>query len=986
MRTRIGWWRLAVLLLAAVPLFAQGPAVQIKGTVSDQSGSVIPGATITVTGQGVTKTVSTNEIGVYTVSGLAPGKYTVRLSSFGFTPVVKPDIQIQPGKVLLLDANLPIGVEKQEVTVEADSNTVSTEASSNVGAIVLREADLQALSDDPDDLESDLQALAGPSAGPNGGQIYIDGFSNGKLPPKSSIREVRINQNPFSSEYDRLGFGRIEVFTKPGSDTFHGQAFFSDSNNVFNARNPFSDTKPEFDARYYGGNVSGPLSKKTSFFLDVERRQIQDDALIYGTQLDTSLNPVPVNETLATPQRLTIVSPRLDYQLTPKNTLVVRYTYNQNDKDNAGVGGFALPSEAYNTTLGSQNVQITETAMVSAHAVNETRLQFYRTRSDSYGNNTVPTLTVSDSFSDGGSQVGRAWNSDDHWELQNYTSWTRGRHSLKAGARFRYSDQSDESPMNFGGSFTFNGGQGPELDPNTNQPILDSSGNPVMVQLTSLQRYARTLYLAQQGFSPASISQLGGGASMFSIVAGTPLATVTQADLGAFLQDDWRVKTNFTLSLGLRYETQSNIHDWSDFAPRIGFAWAPGAKKGVQKTVIRGGTGMFYSRFDDTYTLQSLHYNGTNEQDYIVINPNFFPNVPSISQLAAQAQTVWMKDPSLRAPYILQSAVSLERQLPRNTTAALTFTDSYANRLLRSTILTETEGPLLGDRVYEYQSNGILRQNQLIANINSRLNKNVSITSFYVFNHANSNTDNATMFPANPNDLSAEYGRAAIDVRHRFMLFGSLAMKHNIRFSPFIMASSGAPFNITLGEDLFGDGLNNARPSFATAPGPGVVSTPWGMFNLNPAPGEAMIPRNYGQGPGTFSINFRLSKTFGFGPVKGEAATATPAPGGGPGPGGGRGGFGGPGGGGGGRGPGGPGGGMGGGGGRGMFGGDTTDHRFNLTLSASARNVFNHVNPGAPNGDLASPLFGESVGLASTGPGGSTANNRRLELQLRLSF
>jgi hypothetical protein len=237
------------------------------------------------------------------------------------------------------------------------------------------------------------------------------------------------------------------------------------------------------------------------------------------------------------------------------------------------------------------------------------------------------------------------------------------------------------------------------------------------------------------------------------------------------------------------------------------------------------------------------------------------------------------------------------------------------------------------------------------------------------------------MFPANPGDLSAEYGRSSLDVRHRFMLFGSLAMKHNIRFSPFIMVASGAPFNVTLGQDLFGDGLLTARPSFATAPGPGVVSTPFGMFNLNPVPGAAMIPRNYGQGPGTFSVNFRLSKTFGFGPARGEATAATP--GGGPGPGGGRGpggmGMGG------GRGPGGPGG-MGPGGGRGMFGGDTTDRRYNLTLSASARNVLNHVNPGAPNGDLLSPLFGQSVGLGSSGPGGSTANNRRLELQLRLSF
>ena len=981
MRMRIGFGCLVALVLATVSLSAQTSAVQIKGSVNDQSGAAIPGATVTVTGQGVVKTFGTNEIGQYRISGLPPGKYTVRLTSYGFSPVEKAGIEVQPGKTLILDAQLTIAAGKQEVTVAADANTVSTDAASNAGAIVLREADLQALSDDPDDLEADLQALAGPSAGPNGGQIFIDGFSNGKLPPKSSIREVRINQNPFSSEYDRLGFGRIEVFTKPGTDAFHGQAFFSDSNNVFNARNPFSSNKADFQSRFFGGNLSGPISKKSSFFVDVERRQIDDNALIYATTLDSSLNPLQINQSVVTPQRLTIASPRVDYQLTPKNTLVVRYTYLHNTKDDAGVGGFSLPSQAYNTALESHNVQLTETAMLSARAVNETRVQFYRTRNDNYGNNTVPALTVAASFNGGGSQIGRSWNDTDHWEFQNYTSWTVGRHALKAGARLRYSSQSDDSSQNFGGTFMFAGGQGPLLDANY-QPILDSSGNPAIGQITSLERYQRTLYFQQLGYSPALIRQLGGGATQFSIAGGNPLAAVTQTDVGAFFQDDWRVKQNFTLSLGMRYETQTNIHDWTDFAPRVGFAWAPGAKKGQQKTVIRGGFGMFYSRFDDSYTLQTIRDNGTNQMQYIVINPDFFPTVPPIRQLSALPQTITMKGPTLRAPYILQTALSLERQLPANTTVALTFTDSRADHLFRSTVLTDASG----DRVYEYQSNGILRQNQLIANVNSRLTKNISINSFYVFNHANSDTDGVGSFPANPNDLSIEYGRSSLDVRHRFMLMGSVTTKHNIRFSPFIMASSGAPFNITLGQDLYGDSLFTARPAFAADPAaPGVVVTQFGVFDPHPQPGEQIIPRNYGQGPGMFSVNFRLSKTFGFGRSRSETAAAA-APGGGE-MGGMRGMRGGPGGGGGGRGPGGPGGGMGMGGGRGGFGGgETTDRRYNLTLSAMARNALNHVNPGPPVGNLTSPLFGQSLALGSFGPGGSAANNRRLEFQLRFSF
>ena len=109
----------------------------------------------------------------------------------------------------------------------------------NAGAIILKDKDLEALSDDPDELMSELQALAGPSAGPNGGQIYIDGFTGGQLPPKASIREIRINQNPFSAEYDKLGYGRIEIFTKPGTDKFHGQLFLIGNTAGFNSRNPF---------------------------------------------------------------------------------------------------------------------------------------------------------------------------------------------------------------------------------------------------------------------------------------------------------------------------------------------------------------------------------------------------------------------------------------------------------------------------------------------------------------------------------------------------------------------------------------------------------------------------------------------------------------------------------------------------------------------------------------------------------------------------
>ena len=117
---------------------------------------------------------------------------------------------------------------------------VSVNPEENATALVIKGEDLNALSDDPDELQSELEALAGPSAGPNGGQIYVDGFTAGQLPPKADILEIRINQNPFSAEYDKLGYGRIEITTRPGSSQFHGQVMGDINASPFNTRNPFA--------------------------------------------------------------------------------------------------------------------------------------------------------------------------------------------------------------------------------------------------------------------------------------------------------------------------------------------------------------------------------------------------------------------------------------------------------------------------------------------------------------------------------------------------------------------------------------------------------------------------------------------------------------------------------------------------------------------------------------------------------------------------
>jgi hypothetical protein len=192
----------------------------LRGHIADPTGARIPGATITVSREGgaVVTTTTASAAGAYTVNGLPPGSYVVEASARGFAPFQSPAIPLAAGQIKRVDIAMAIEVAEQSVVVTDELPTVNVEASGNSNAIVIKGKDLDALSDDPDELASELQALAGPAAGPNGGQVYIDGFTGGQLPPKSAIREIRINRNPFSAEYDKLGYGRIEVFTKPGTD------------------------------------------------------------------------------------------------------------------------------------------------------------------------------------------------------------------------------------------------------------------------------------------------------------------------------------------------------------------------------------------------------------------------------------------------------------------------------------------------------------------------------------------------------------------------------------------------------------------------------------------------------------------------------------------------------------------------------------------------------------------------------------------------
>ena len=901
------------LALCLNTVVAQQQTGVLRGQLKDILGGVIPAAMVTViNANGVEKKTPTDGEGRFQVSSLLAGIYTVRASRQGFAPYENTSVVIIAGRTVTLDVAMMVGLKEENVEVSSATRNVSVDAENNVSAIILRGKDLESLSDDPDQLAEDLRALAGGMEGPNGTQFIVDGFTGARIPSKSSILEVRINANPFTAEQDNLGFGRVEITTKAGTGTFNAQGFVNFNDESLNARNPYAPNRAPYQALLFGVTVGGPIvAKKSSYLFDYEERDIDENAIVNATILDSSLNIVPFSTVVITPQRRKSFTARFDHQLNKTNTLVARYNFLRTSTDNAGIGGFSLPSRAIDLSGTEHTLQLSNTMIVNQSTLNVTRFQFISSRNGRAGDNSVPGLVVQQSFTGGGSQVGLAFNDADRYELQNYVSHVRQSHYWNIGGRLRLTRIIDVAPSDFGGTFVF----------------------------SSLEQFRRVL-LEVPSAKP----------SQFTIAAGDPRATVNQWDFGGFIQDDWRVSPNFTLSMGLRFESQNNTSDKLDIAPRIAFAWAPGTSKpgSRPKTVIRGGGGIFYSRVNEDLTLQANRFNGIDQQKFIVANPDFFPDIPPIEALQefAVSQTTRRVAEDLKSPYSIKGVMSIERQLPlNNSTLSLVYIYEHDRRLLRSRNInaplpgTFTPGqPESGVRpfgnsgnIFLFESSGKSLAQTLIFIFRGNPHKQLSMNARVGIGKVEGDTEGASYFPANSYDLRDEYGPQS----YYSTFAGVVSMMYRapwaITVTPIFRWRSSERFNITTGLDTNGDVIFTERPAFATdLSKPGVVVTRFGAFDVNPDPGQALIPRNFGKAPGQFQANLRVSKLFGFGTVAGAPPSGAP------------------------------------------------DKRFFLLFTVQATNLFNSANQGPYIGNLSAPLFDSAN--TSGGPA------RRVELQLRFSF
>jgi hypothetical protein len=974
---------LLVLANFSAVAYAQG-ALELRGTVLDETRAYIPAVQVVLEdGQGKKYTAQTDEMGRYRFAGLKPGLYTITVETEGFAKFSEP-LDLTQKRATPFDITLKVFISEQ-LEVKNDAPGISADPDQNLTAVTLKAEDLEALPDDPDELLETLRQMAGASG--DEASIYVGGFrERGRIPPKEAIQMIRINSNPFSAEFSEVGFSRIEIVTKPGSDTFHGGFRLNFNDESLNARNTFAPFRAPLQVRSYGGNFSGPIIRnRWGFFMNVDRRVTDENEVINATVLDdVTLLPERFVATVLTPSRNFNFDIRTDYLATKKHTLGFGYRYNENKRENLGIDTFDLPERGFNRTNNEHTLRLSLTSIVTEQAVNEVRVQLSRRTTNTRAFTEETAIIVPDAFSAGGNQGSLFQdNSNENLDFTDNLTYTYKKHIIKAGVRveaeqFKYLNRS-----NFGGTFTF----GSDFERDANGNIIDVDGNVVTGQagipISPLESFRRvTLGLA--GYRPVQ----------FSINRGDPFVGFSQWEMGAFVQDDWRASERLTLSYGLRYEAQTQLQDKINFAPRFGLAWVPDQKK---RSTIRAGAGIFYDNLDSNITFDTLRNDGERQQQFIIQSPNFFPNIPTDLNGAIRRQpTIRLKAEDLIAPYSINTTVSYERQLPWKMFGSVAYSWFRGVHLLR---LRNINAPLPGSfdgdgqpirpfpdkgPMYQYESTGLSNRHEMRVSLRSNISRALTLFANYTLGSTRSDTDGNGTIPVNSYDFTGEYGRSNRDARHQVFVGGSFTLPWNLRVSPFLNANSGRPFNITTGRDNNRDTTINDRPAFASAGDPGAIVTPFGIFNPNPQPGDEIIPRNFGQGPGFWNVNMSVSKTFGFGNAAsnfpGQAANrggqqqgqdprmqaqnqrgprgdgprgGGPRGGGGGGPRGG-GGFGGPG---------------------GFFGNDRS--KYNLTLSINARNLLNHTNFSGFNSVLTSPVFG----LPSRAQEG-----RRIEASLRFSF
>ncbi len=870
---------------------------------------------------------STNNEGVAEFNGLTRNEFELSIHKDGFKSI-EIDIDLRRSKTVTKRIVLKVAEFNTSMDVNSnDSSGANMESFGGTRDLTLEE--IESLPDDPEEMELRLRELAGIPISGNKVPIKVNGFSGGQLPPKEAIRQIRINKNIFSAQYEDASGGGIEIFTRSGVDQVSGGIGGEFMSSAFNARNPFLLEKPNEFKGSYGGNILFPIvPKKASMFLNLSLKNNESNSAINATILDETLSPANFRSFALLSERIIRSSPFADIDINERHQLHLGFQFEDILNRNQGLSTFDLPSMSFDNKNQTKTFQLSENATLSNSTANQFRFQLNHNSLRFSSENNGVTTEVQDAFTDGSAQRDSSTRVLT-FEASNDFFWQKDRVNVIFGASARGLLINAFSNSNSEGRYIFSGRLAPILDANDN-PVLDSNGEPTLETIESLEAYRRHLLFERLGYSPSRIRSLGGGASQFAISGGEPNSKIDQLDYSLYLQNNISLRNDLAFSVGLRYENQTNIKSNLNFAPRFGVVWAPAVNQKNKSILYRlpkfsAGIGLFYERVSGQ--LFYTEAQSVRRSEYLIQDSNIldmYPDAPSVEQLGrfAVPKSIKTVSPDIRPPRKVLASLVIEKQLPFKINLGSTIALYRVRNALRTSNInapiagsfdqndvggaTYPFGYSYGDN-FQTSNSGELRGTNLVVYL--RINNFRSAKFNFNYNYRNSK-DNLVSGSGsyNPYDYSNEYGVSDNNLRHSFFMLNNFRLPKGFGLDTIFNLGSGLPFNITLGRDLNGDKLYLERPAFASdSTKAGLVATPYGLLDPNPEPADLIIPRNLGRGPSFMALDLSLRKNFGFGRDQ------------------------------------------------------NGDNRFMVNLRVIGNNILNSNNKAAPIGNMASPIFLQSV-------------------------
>jgi len=856
---------LIAFLAATLVTNAQQPScLRVHGSVTDPSGAAIAAALVqTANGQ----TTTTDAAGHFLLACAAPGTLTIQAN--GFAPGIA-QMTASPNGTARVDIHLAVAAVQASVQVSADAST-PMDTESGASTTTLSSNEVLQLPDDPDDMLQQLQLLAAAGGGgASGATVVVDGFQNGStMPPKSSIASIRVNPDPISPEYekpDAEGGGRIEITTKPGSDSYHGALFFTDSDGSFNATDPFSVTATPAGKRRYGFELGGPiLAKKSGFALAFEKRDIDEFNVVNALTLDANQNQVAEHDTVAAPQRLWIGSARADWMVTDKNIAALSYAARVNDLGNQGIGGLVLPEAGYSSRVAEYDLRFSNTYTISPTMLHETHVAYTWKRTQQTPNSTAPAVQVAGYFNGGGATTQNLNDRERDLEIDDDVMMTRGPHQFKFGAQSIGFFVHDYDPDTFNGAYLFGGGSAPVLDVNNNPTGATET-------ITPIEQYLRAL-----------LGLTGGTPTTYQVTSGTPLVPYAQWRLALYGEDTVKLPHRLDVTTGLRYAFQTTPSTFANFGPRLGVAWAPDE---ASKWTIHLRTGIFNMPIDLSDAAQAYRLNGNRQQQAVVYSPRFAdPLTPTPDSI--QVGNQWQFTSVFDQIPVSEVAVGIERELPGHWSPNVWYNayDAWADPRtinINAPLAAASSGAppdpsaaLLAPRpgapnlnVFEFQNSAHSRGGVFWAGIDQKGLKHWTLSLGYWGVHFRSNTGT----PQSSYSNQGESARADWQSSGA-LIENDLKLPNKVEWSMEAYWHFDTPYNITTGTDANGDGSFNDRPSYAPAAGDGVYATPFGLMTTNVVNGD--VPRNRGTMPVILHAYSNLSRLFNLGSTKDRPRTLT---------------------------------------------------------------------------------------------------------------